>query len=253
MDNKEFFHSFFFKQFHFNRPRHTDNATNRCAANHYIGHLLHGSGKLVCGSRVVTIQEGDVIYIPMGCRYHSYWYPDESGNLQWNSFGFTCFPDADNHRYLLQTLKPDRVALGLLEQMGAQLGNRMENIGLLYSFLSRVINQMVPDADPAGHLVQKAVAAMRADPHCRIDGIAKACGINQTALYNGFQRILGITPNTMRQRLLCEKAQELLVTTNLSVERISSLTGFSSSSYFRKVLFQHTGKTPLQLRKENSL
>ena len=202
---------------------------------------------------MVTLQEGDIVYIPMGCRYHSYWYPDEAGQLKWNSFGFTCFPDADNHRYLLQAVPVDPKAVKLLEQIGENLGSHMGNIGLLYSFLSRVIPQMIPDTDTAGHLVQRAVAAMRADPHCRIDDIAKACGISQTALYNGFKRSLGITPNTMRQRLLCEKAQELLVTTDLSVEQISSMTGFSSSSYFRKVLFQHTGKTPLQLRKENSL
>lgn len=86
-----------------------------------------------------------------------------------------------------------------------------------------------------------------------MEQVASYCGVSQTALYNAFRQQLGITPNGMRQGILCEAARELLVTTGLSVEEISSRLGFSSSSYFRKVLFQHTGKTPLAIRKENHL
>ena len=251
MDNKQFYHSFFFKQFRFTKAKHTDSATGHGAANHYIGRLLHGSGKIVLASQVVMLQKGDFFYIPMGCRYHSYWYPDDSGTVQWTSFGFTCFPS--EHRYLLQVITPSEKGIECWLQICKQLDNSPENISLLYSFLADVIGEMVPDTAPADRVVQKAVSAMRADPHARLDQIAQRCGISQTALYNAFKNVLGTTPNDMRQRILCEKAQELLSTTSLSVEDISSAVGFSSSSYFRKILYRHTGKTPLQIRKENSL
>ena len=249
MDNKLFYQSFFFKQFHFSKPRHSN---DRYAANHYIGHLLQGSAKLVCGSRVSTLQAGDVLYIPMGCRYHSHWFPDENGVLVWNSFGFTCLPEPDGQRFLLQTLHPSPNGMQVLETIGSHLDSTVKNIGLLYLFLSDVIPGMLPDTGVQEQAVQKAVAAMRGDPQASMDTIARRCGMSPAALYKAFKHCLDVTPNTMRQRLLCEKAQELLVTTNRSVEDISSTLGFSSSSYFRKVLFRHTGKTPLQLRKENS-
>ena len=250
MDNKQFYQSFFFKQFYFSKPRHSN---NRHAANHYIGHLLQGSAKLVVGSRVVTLQAGDVLYIPMGCRYQSHWYPDETGVLQWNSIGFTCLPEPDGQRFLLQQLHPSSKGMQALVTIGNHLEGTAENIGLLYLLLADVMPKMLPDTGAREQAVQKAVAAMRTDLHASMDTIAHRCGMSPAALYKAFKHCLDITPNAMRQRLLCEKAQELLVTTNRSVEDISSTLGFSSSSYFRKVLFRHTGKTPLQLRKENSL
>jgi len=101
--------------------------------------------------------------------------------------------------------------------------------------------------------VHKATACMRQDPYAQIDQVARQVGISQSTLYSAFKKQLGITPNTMRQKILCEKARELLTTTSLSVEEVSSQLGFSSSSYFRKILQKHTGKTPLAIRKENLL
>ena len=52
-----------------------------------------------------------------------------------------------------------------------------------------------------------------------------------------------------KQEIFCERAAELLITTDLSVEEISAMLSFSSSSYFRKIFKKHTGQTPLQIRK----
>ena len=253
MNNQDFYNSFSFIRYSFSKPKHTDNTTGQGCPRHAIGHLLRGSAKLVCENRTVMLQPGDVIYIPMGCRYHSYWYPDEKGLVQWNSLGFTHFPEPNNRSYLLQKLQPADTGLEILEKIGSRLERSVENIGLLYTFLAIALPQMHPDTTHSDHQIQTALAAMRADPHARLDTVALQCGISQSTLYNIFRSRLGITPNTMRQRILCEKAQELLVTTGLSVEEISLQLGFSSSSYFRKVLYQHTGKTPLAIRKETIL
>ena len=57
------------------------------------------------------------------------------------------------------------------------------------------------------------------------------------------------TPNTQRQIILCERAVELLTTTDRPIEEISTALGFSSSAYFRKVMREHTGMTPREIRK----
>ncbi|MBE6762725.1 MAG: AraC family transcriptional regulator, partial [Ruminococcaceae bacterium] len=59
------------------------------------------------------------------------------------------------------------------------------------------------------------------------------------------------TPNQFRNEILCEKAISLLTTTNKSVQEISDTLNFSSTSYFRKILKAHTGKTPLEIRKKS--
>ena len=68
-------------------------------------------------------------------------------------------------------------------------------------------------------------------------------------MYEIFKKATGITPNDYKQKVLCDEGIELLLTTNKKVEEIASLTNFSSSSYFRKVLKKHTGSTPREIRK----
>lgn len=251
MNNQEFYDSFFFTQFQYDKPRHTDNATHHGASHHFIGWLTHGSAKLVSAQQTLHIHVGDIVYIPMGLRYHSYWSIDGSGQVHWFSYGCKQLPA--EHSYELQTLRPDAQAMTLLQRISENLKSKAENIGLLYSFYARVLPAMAADTSSVELTVHRATAYMRQEPHVRMEQVASYCGVSQTALYNAFRQQLGITPNGMRQGILCEAARELLVTTGLSVEEISSRLGFSSSSYFRKVLFQHTGKTPLAIRKENHL
>jgi len=248
MNNQEFYNSFFFTQFQYDKLRHTDNATNHGASHHFIGWLTHGTAKLVSAQNTVHIHAGDIVYIPMGLRYHSYWYPDETGLVHWYSFGCKQLPA--EHSYVLQKLQTD---VSFLRQITDHLKDKAANIGLLYSFYAQVLPKMIADTSSIELAVHRATNYMRQAPHARIGQVADYCGISQTALYSAFKQQLGITPNTMRQKILCDTARELLVTTGLSVEEISSQLGFSSSSYFRKVLFQHTGKTPLAIRKENVL
>lgn len=251
MNNQEFYDSFFFTQFQYDKPRHTDNATDHGASHHFIGWLTHGSAKLVSAQQTLHIHTGDIVYIPMGLRYHSYWSPDRSGQVHWFSFGCKQLPA--EHSYELQTIHADGQAMAFLRQITENLKSKAENIGLLYSFYAQVLPTMAADTSSIELAVHRATAYMRQTPNVRIEQVAEFCGISQTALYSAFKQQLGITPNTMRQKILCEIARELLVTTDLSVEEISSRLGFSSSSYFRKVLYQHTGKTPLAIRKENIL
>ena len=56
-------------------------------------------------------------------------------------------------------------------------------------------------------------------------------------------------PNSYRQKVLCDKASEILATTDLSIEEISSMLKFSSAAYFRKIFKEHTGTTPSGFRK----
>ena len=77
--------------------------------------------------------------------------------------------------------------------------------------------------------------------------------MSESGLY-AFMREHGhTTPIGLKNRLLVEKAVELLSSTDLSVEEISARLGFCSSAYFRKIVKEQTGKTPTQLRKDAHL
>ena len=57
------------------------------------------------------------------------------------------------------------------------------------------------------------------------------------------------TLDVARQYALDGVPDRYVVFTDKKIEEISSMLNFSSSSYFRKILKQHTGKTPREIRK----
>ena len=76
---------------------------------------------------------------------------------------------------------------------------------------------------------------------------AEKCGISTPYLYLLFKNE-ETTPNEFKQKVLCDKAANLLTVTDKPIEEISSELGFSSSSYFRKILKKHLGQTPREIR-----
>jgi AraC-like DNA-binding protein len=101
-----------------------------------------------------------------------------------------------------------------------------------------------------GDVFQKVQRYLYKNPNAPMEAVATFCNMSQSGLYNIFARCGWGTPNDLRQKMRAEKAVELLQTTDLSVETISDRLGFSSASYFRKILKKHTGKTPTAIRKE---
>ncbi|MBO7303051.1 MAG: helix-turn-helix transcriptional regulator [Clostridia bacterium] len=70
-------------------------------------------------------------------------------------------------------------------------------------------------------------------------------------MYSLFKEYAGVTPAEFKNYLKLENAYNNLRTTNLSVEEISDLCGFSSTSYFRKLFWNKYKMTPSAVRKNN--
>jgi len=123
-------------------------------------------------------------------------------------------------------------------------------LGAFYSALSRALDFMEEGgANRKKQVLERAKNYMRRNPNCRISEIAKHCLVSESVLYEIFKSEEGETPNTLRQKILCEKAVELLSTTDRPVQEISEVLGFSSASYFRKQMHKYVGKTPREIRK----
>lgn len=253
MNNQQFFQSFKFKKITFNRNHHTDNYTNQGARTNFIGQLIKGSAKLVSKSETVSLKENDIFYIPKGCHYHSYWYTNETAELEWYSFGFDYLPLENNGNYTLQKITPDIAKFNTLKKIEDNLIVNASTIGYLYSFLGDVFPYMVRSDKPHELLTEKAVQYMREHSDFKMHDVAEYCNISESSLYSIFKKHMGKTPNEIRQKIICEKAEELLITTTLTVEEISGKLGFSSSSYFRKILKKHTQLTPKEIRHNSFL
>ena len=80
--------------------------------------------------------------------------------------------------------------------------------------------------------------------------ISSHTNISKSVLYTLFHEAYGTTVKDYINEKRIKKAEQLLLSTDFSVENISQLTGFSGVSYFGKIFKEKIGKSPLKYRKE---
>lgn len=254
MDNISFCKSFSFRLLQKKYSSHTDNSAG--ISCHFIARMRKGSARFVTLSgNVMNFECGDIFYLPIGLRYHSYWTPDVYEKaVEWESYGFRNFPLLSSAQYEIQQLHPDDEAVGYLDGLYRNCSVSPESVGLLYLFLGKVLPSMQEtDQNPKANLLLKAEQYIREHPDFHVKEVAQFCGISESGLYALFRNHANITPIDMKNKLLTEQAVQLLSSTDLSVEEISDQLHFCSSAYFRKIIKEQTGKTPTELRRELSL
>lgn len=246
MNDAQFYNGFVFRKFEYNKY-YTSDSTKKGAPRHFFAKLLSGKAKLQCERFTVELSAGDVFYIPYGMLYRSHWYPD-SNSVCFYSLGFSHLPSTVD--YKMQKIEG---AGEIFDSIFSDIELSVQNIANLYLFFAKVKDRMVSRCNKVQNVVvTRAVDYMRANPSAHAADIANYMGISESGLYGLFKSQLDKSPLNIRLDILTEKATELLVTTDLPIEEISERLGFSSSSYFRKVLFKTTGKTPSAIRKQET-
>lgn len=250
MNQVTFCNSFSFHIFKFDNYHFTDFSQNP-VPKHYFGCLTKGTCSIKTAHTNLTLKPGEIFYIPKGLNYQSQWFGGEENKIEFYSFGFDYAPTKKD--FILQKVPCTPKSNELFEELCAQIPFTERGIGILYRFFGEVAEQMQQAkksySNPA---VEMAAQYISKNPYARISQVAAHCNMSESAIYALFKKHIGKTPNEFRLQVLCEQAVNLLSTTNKSVQEISDTVGFSSTSYFRKILRKHTGKTPLQIRKESA-
>lgn len=218
---------------------------------HYLAYMLEGCGKIVSEKQTIHVAEGDLFYIPMGLPYQSYWYGNKNGTIRFLSFGFRWFPEAESVSYALQLLPWQDSFFEKINAIPVNCILSTEALGRFYQLLSELLPSLKETSSLGkSQVVLQAKTYMYDHPNCTAPHIARHCGVSESTLYSLFKETLHKTPNTVKQEMLCEKAVFLLSATDKTVQEISDMLGFSSPSYFRKVLKTHTGRTPREIRSQ---
>lgn len=251
MNSIQFFNSFRFNRFIYQKYHFTDHFKTNGAPRHYIARMIQGHAKLNTKKGSITVKAGDIFYIPKGVKYQSFWHGNEDECVILDSFGFDYFPNPETTGFTLQKIYCSDTASAILHEISGDMPVNCFTVGKLYTFLGIALDGMERESVHYKDITEVAIEYMQTHTQYHMEDVAAYCGISRTTLYEIFKKAFHKTPVEMRQQLLCEKASELLTTTDFSVEEISTQLNFSSSSYFRKIFKKHIGKSPLEVRKQS--
>ena len=252
MNHSLFYETFQFHHFSRRAPYHCDNSVGiRC---HFLAHLERGRAKFVTTSgQTLQVEAGEVFFLPLGLKYHSYWENDEAtGAFSWHSIGFLYIPEAEEHHLQMQKIDATPEECKQIITICENHLVNFQSVGQLYLLLSAMLPRMKSEeSDPKESLLPTITAYIEAHPKARVSDLAKECCMSESSLFLYFKKHLGITPIAFKWKILSRFATGLLIYTNKSIEEIASSCGFDSCTHFRKILRHETGKTPSEIRHEH--
>ncbi len=83
-----------------------------------------------------------------------------------------------------------------------------------------------------------------------LEDIAQYFNFHPAHIIRCLKKEFGITPNKALNGIRIENAKKMLVTSDLSINKISFCMGFSTPTYFNRVFKEYTGQTPKEYRAE---
>lgn len=245
MNDVIFSNSFVFRCLRFENFNYTDNRAG--SPSHFFAYMLSGECKITTADETVKIKAGDVFYIPNKCSYQSYWY----GEIEFISLGFIYLPNFENRIYPVQVIAGNDFERDIFLSFRDCQRLVPADVGRFYTLTGELMPKMrytVPCRSK--QIVADTKKYLTANPFAKISEIAKHNTISEAALYAAFKKSSDITLNTMRNQILLENVQNMLISTDKSIEYISDLFGFSSASYLRKKFKAHFNMTPGEMRKK---
>lgn len=249
MNDTLFTNSFAFFEAHRGKHAYTDMRAG--TPLHYIAYMLRGKCKIVSTDTEINAAAGDFFYIPKGLSYQSYWQDEQ--DVSFLSLGFPYFPNPDKKNYPLQVIAADDAAIALMKRIPIGIRPSAEGIAALYALLAHLIGRM-QDSIPcrSRQIVLHTERLLWENTELSPAELARSAGVCESALYAAFAKLGEGTLHEMKERILFEKAKNLLLTTDTPIEQISSQLNFCSCTYFRKRFKEHFGLSPRAVRKSGA-
>lgn len=248
MYRSSFINSFIFDKVTYTKYHHGNMSSG--VRHHYIMYLKKGSAKIVSESNTLSLKEGEIALIPRGSKYNTYLWGEPE--IEFYSLGYLNFPNNITKTYLLQKVNPTPKILKLIENLIIENSTSCKALGFFFLLLDEILNAAKPPShmDKNRVLLENAMNYIIMHPDSKMPEVAKSCKISEPALYLLFKNYSDTTPAKFRMNIQLERACNYLLTSDLPIEIISEMCGFSSASYFRKNFFKTYHKTPRDFRKE---
>lgn len=218
-----------------------------------VGIIVKGSGTYIYLSKRLSVNEGDLVFIPENIYCYSEWY----GNPEIEVVYVSCFVHYEIFRYEPQIVNCDKKTKDYLMQINYLLSlgilEELEAYSIFYKVLQNIIPNMVQHNFCMDKTLRNAIDYISDNWNNKfsIGDVAKHCCVSESTLYRLFQKELGQTPVSFLNSIKINQAIEYLENSKYSISAISRIVCFNSENHFRKVFADITGTTPLKFRKKS--
>lgn len=232
-----------------------------------IHYVIKGSGHVIYGDKDYFIKQGDMFLLNAYECHHYFTDRDNLLELDWLEFAGgdcvklitailkNCGPiirspySEKNNKYLLKIFNIIKSNRESNEFLISKIIYSML-INLLYINKNNTINNY-----PCSSLVNISKVVYFIDnninKNINIESLAKISCYSPTYFAKLFYKVIGNTPMNYVLGKRINKSKEYLSRTAISVEQISEMVGFCSSSHFIRSFKRFEGLTPAEYRKQS--
>lgn len=215
-----------------------------CANNNSLHYTFPDGSAFTAGA-------GELLFFSKGSRYYSYAQVEDSESIKAITVNFRIC-DADG-----KEIDPDCGVLKICRDNGELLPLFLEATKCYKSAMQIRLKAKVYE------ILSLFYPLSRQDDCCieyikqhftqrfSIPQLAKRCALSETNYRRRFKAVTGLTPTQYIAKIKIEKACQMLLSDDISPQRISDFLNFYSLPYFYKVFKESTGMTPNQYRKHH--
>lgn len=224
-----------------------------------VGLLIEGTAEFESEGETIFIAPGDIIFVPITSRYISRWAGHP--NVLYISMHFAFEPQcgiSENSHFALQ-----KVSLPNFDKMierfnfskenyNGEEAAQMETLSIFYDVLGQLLPKLNhtnnKNFDKRIELATEYIN-LNSEQEISVNDLAAISGMSVPSFYTQFKKSTGTTPIEYKNRISIGRAMRLLKSDkSISIEEISEMLGFESSTYFRRVFKKFTGVSPREYR-----
>lgn len=238
---------------------------NRSENNCFVfQYTLAGTGAIKINQTVYQLNKNQAFWIEIPSD-HSYYLPDDSTN--WEFIYITLYGAAVETLYQQLTEKHGHLftfsdqasviqfifkCLRKIEQQ--QIRNSYQASASGYQFLMTMLESLEnneADSQSFPKPIEKVIAYIKSNyqDDISLTDCVEQANLSKYHFTRQFKKYLGMTPMQYLTDIRIQKATELLLNDQASINEIAKKVGFQNGNYFAKVFKKKTGKAPNTYRK----
>lgn len=238
-------------------------------------YILDGAGKFSIEDKLIDVKKDDFLIINSNVG-HSIYPSDKNENLIYISFGVDSIflkilnqeESLEEDKYFYKNIEDDRLKEEFIKAFndiqtefnsGASYSKSMANSKAtvyVINILRRFKDEFTITNDIK---INKQIDYIKNyidnnySEDIKLENLSKMAYMNKFHLISEFKQSYRVTPIEYLILKRIEVTKNLLISTNHSMEEISSIVGFNSQSYFNQVFKKKVGITPSQFRKNHRI